>query len=314
MRLLQIVAPEHVIFVERPTPEPGPGEVLIRVLAVTTCPHWDMHIMSGTPMFSGGTLLYPYTPGQPGHEACGEIVSVGDGVTEYATGDRVCVWRDPGHDVLGGYADYMIRPVSDVIAVPKELPPPACAPLELAMCASAHMPIAEQLGAIRGGRVGVWGLGAAGLAFVQLARAAGAAEVVGIDPIAARRTCALQLGANEVVEPRNAAFVRGRFTCAFDCVGHPAAVHQAMDATTRLVVLFAVQREPYVRQPANWAGLVVAGAQPHTREAAEHAAQLLRAGTLDLQPLVTHCMPLSEYTQAVGLLRSQEAIKVALIP
>ncbi|MCX5759194.1 MAG: zinc-binding dehydrogenase [Candidatus Hydrogenedentes bacterium] len=314
MRQLQITAPGQFAFVEAPRPEPGPGEVLIRVLAVTTCPHWDLHIMSGEPMFPGGTIEYPYTAGQPGHEACGDVIGVGNGVHEFAVGDRVCVWRDPGHHLPGCYADYVARPVSDVIKVPRELPPEACAPLELAMCVSAHMQLAERLDAVQGNRIAVWGLGPAGLVFIQLARAAHAIEVVGFDPVASRRELARRLGADVAMDPRDAAFPNRWFHCSFDCAGNPSAVQQAMDATSHLVVLFAVQREPYVYKPSSWGGLILAGTQPHTYGAAEYAVRRLREGVLDLRSLVTHVMPLTEYGRAVELLRNKEAVKVALTP
>ena len=52
-------------------PSRGPGEVLLRVEAVTTCPQWDLHLRHNEPMFVGHQFHYPYTPGQPGHEATG---------------------------------------------------------------------------------------------------------------------------------------------------------------------------------------------------------------------------------------------------
>ena len=52
-----------------PVLEPQAGEVLLKVRAITTCPHWDLHINDGEPMFPHMQLGYPYTPGQPGHEA-----------------------------------------------------------------------------------------------------------------------------------------------------------------------------------------------------------------------------------------------------
>lgn len=314
MRQLQITAPGQFTLIDVPRPVPGPGEVLLRVLAVTTCPHWDLHIMGGEPMFPGGTLDYPYTAGQPGHEACGDVVAIGSGVQEFSVGDRVCVWRDPGHHLPGCYAEYVVRPVSDVIEVPRELPPEACAPLELGMCASAHVQLAERLDALRGKRVAVWGLGPAGLVFVQLARAVRAIEIVGLDPLPARRELAKRLGADTVMDPCEASFTARHFHCSFDCSGHPAAVHQAMAATSRLVVLFAVQREPYVFKPEFWGGLILAGAQQHTYAAAEYAVRRLREGTLNLHALVTHTVPLAEYGQAVEWLRNKEAVKVALIP
>jgi len=321
MKALQIVAPGKFEIRDVPIPKPGPGEVLLKVLAVTTCPHWDIHIMGGQPMFSGGTLEYPYTLGQPGHEACGDIVAVGEGVANIGVGERVCAWRDPGHDVQGCYAQYVVKPVEHVIPVPASLPPEACAPLELAMCVSAHMMLAMRLDAITGKRVGVFGLGPAGLVCVQLARAEGAAEIVAFDPLPARREKGRQVGADLVLDPKDAAAVsfpkRGCAGCldtAFDCVGNPAAVHQAISVTNQLLVLFAVQREPYVFPPAAWAGLVLAGAQAHTREAAEDAAARLAEGDLDLGTLVTDVMRLDDYAEAVDKLKRLDAIKVAFSP
>jgi threonine dehydrogenase-like Zn-dependent dehydrogenase len=272
-------------------------------------------------MFPGMVLEYPYTLGQPGHEACGEVAAIGSEVREFKVGDRVCAWRDPGHDVQGCYAQYVVKPVEHLIPAPAGFSAEACAPLELAMCVSAHLMLAEKLDAIKDRIVGVFGLGPAGLVCVQLAWAAGAAQVIGFDPLPARRELARQLGADQALEPTEEVFAkfppRGAQDClysAFDCVGAPAVVHQAMDVTSHLVVLFAVQREPYIFAPRHWPGLTLAGTQPHTREAAEYAAARLADGKLDLGALVTDVMRLDDYGRAVDLLRHQEAVKVAFLP
>lgn len=321
MNALQITAPGQFQIRDVPTPQPGPREVLLKVLAVTTCPHWDMHILGGEPMFPGMTIAYPYALGQPGHEACGDVAAVGDQVTEVRVGQRVCAWRDPGHHLQGCYAQFVVKPVEDVIPVPAELPPEACAPLELAMCMSAHILFAERLDGIAGKRVGVFGLGPAGLVCVQLLWAAGAAHITGLDPVPARRDLARRLGADRVLDPTDDVLHdfprRGQQDCldtAFDCVGKAAVVHRVMPITNQLIVLFAVQREPYVFAPEFWGGLTLAGAQPHTREAAEYAAARLAEGRLDLGAIVTDVMRLGEYGRAVELLRSQEAVKVAFLP
>ena len=321
MRVLQVLQPRYCQVREAPAPEPAPGQVLVKVLAVTTCPHWDIHILDGQPMFPGMTLAYPYTLGQPGHEACGDIAAVGDGVRDLAVGQRVCVWRDRGHDVQGCYAQLVAVDAPDVIPVPEALPPEACAPLELAMCVSAHVLYAEKLDAIQGKRVGVFGLGPAGLVAVQLLRAAGAAHVVGVDPLPARRDLAQRLGADVVCGPDDEALgtlpKRGHpnaLECAFDCVGSPAAVHQAMALTNHLLLLFAVQRDPYVFAPEFWGGLTLAGTRPHSREAAEYAAARLADGRLDLGALVSNTMRLGQYAEAVDLLKRREALKVAFLP
>ncbi len=321
MKALQITAPGKFAIQDVPVPKPGPREALLKVLAVTTCPHWDMHILGGNPMFPGGELQYPYTLGQPGHEACGDVAEVGAAVNEFAVGDRVCAWRDPGHNIQGCYAQYVVKSVEDLIHAPESLPPEACAPLELAMCVSAHVIFAERLDMINGRRVAVFGLGPAGLVCIQLLLAAGASCIVGFDPLESRRRLAKRLGADLVVDPADGVLHKfpqrlqsGAFDCSFDCVGAASAVHDAMELTNSLVVLFAVQREPYVFAPKFWAGLTLAGAQPHTREAAKYAMERLREGRLDLGALVTDVMPLDEYGRAVDLLKRQDAVKVAFLP
>ena len=317
MKALQIIGPGAFAIQDIPVPECGPGEVLLKVLAVTTCPHWDMHILGGIPMFPGMSLDYPYMIGQPGHEACGDIAALGPGVQDLTVGQRVCAWRDAGHHRPGCYAEYVVMDAVNVIPVPDRLPPEHCAPLELGMCASAHVMLAEKLDTVKGKRVGVFGLGPAGLVFVQLARAAGATHVSGFDPIPERRDLARSLGADEAFASADgfcaARGQAGCLDCAFDCVGTPAAVHQAMDVTQSLVVLFAVQREPYTFPPKCWPNFILAGTQPHTREAAEYAAARLADGRLTFAPLVTHTMPLEDYARAVDLLRRREAVKVAFL-
>ena len=108
MQILHVTSPTQFEIQEIPTPCPGPGEVLMRVNAVTTCPQWDLHLRHDEPMFRGHHFHYPYTPGQPGHEATGIIEEVGEGVTGLAPGDRVSSWRDPGHAVSGCYAQYVV--------------------------------------------------------------------------------------------------------------------------------------------------------------------------------------------------------------
>jgi len=321
MQILQITSPGHFEIKDVPVPEPGPQEVLVKILTVTTCPHWDMHIYDGIEMLPGNPLEYPYTIGQPGHEACGDIVAVGKEVHEVSVGQRVALWHDRGHNVQGCYAQFVCADVSSVITVPADLPPEACAPLELAMCVSAHVLFAEKLDLVSGRTVGVFGLGPAGLVFTQLLKAAGADSVVGFDPLPDRGEIALALGADLVLNPLEEESAdlpkrhqAGCFDTAFDCVGSPSAVHQAMTMTNNLIVLFAVQREPYVFSPACWGGLILAGAQRHTREAAEYAATRLQQGTLDLGALVTRTMSLQEYGHAVEMLKQREAFKVAFLP
>lgn len=322
MKILQVTSPNTYTLLDAPIPEPGPGEALIRVEAITTCPQWDLHLRHNEPMFPGHRFDYPYTAGQPGHEATGEVVALGEGVTELAAGDRVSVWKDPGHRHPGCYAQYAVKPVEHLIRVPGHLPPEATAPVELAMCVGAVFRMLREMNAVAGRRFGVTGLGPAGLIAAQMARAEGASEVVGFDLNVTRRETGLKVGIDAAYDPRDD--LSGRFParpgkplaleCGVDCVGAKASVEFLMDRTADVVALFGVQREDYTYSPRHYSGLRLCGYRGHSREAAEYAVDLIARGALDLAPLVTHQLPLHRYGEGIDLLERQEAIKVCYRP
>jgi threonine dehydrogenase-like Zn-dependent dehydrogenase len=321
MKALQVTAPGAFVVLDIPMPEPGPGQVLLRVEAVTTCPQWDLHLKHNEPMFVGHQFRYPYPPGQPGHEASGVIAAVGPDVPDLAVGEWVSAWRDPGHDRPGCYAEYVVMQAANVIRVPPDLPAVATAPVELAMCVGASFLVLKAMDAVRGRRFGVMGLGPAGLIAVQMARAEGAREVLGFDYAPARRQLALALGADATYDPRDglgAQFpIRPAETAldsGIDCVGARASVEWLMDRCGGALALFGVQREDYTYAPRHWRGLRLIGYPGHTRTAAEYAVDLLARGQLRLQPLVTHILPLERYGEGVELLERQEAIKVCFQP
>jgi threonine dehydrogenase-like Zn-dependent dehydrogenase len=326
MKILQVTAPQEYQILDVPTPKPGPGEVLLRVLGVTTCPQWDLHLRHNEPMFVGRPFSYPYTVGQPGHEATGVIEAVGEGVTSVKPGDRVSAWRDPGHQVPGCYAQFVVHKAENVIRVPEHLPVPATAPVELAMCLGTVFRMLREMNVLQGRTLGINGLGPAGLIALQMARAEGASEVFGFDPVAERREMASRLGAagaydpaavSEAGSPAAAEFPlrpRARLETAVDCVGSKAAVEFMMDHTTDVVALFGVQREDYTYAVGRHGGLRLCGYKGHWRESAEYAVGLMAEGKLDLAPLVTHSLPLERYGEGIELLDARQAIKVCFLP
>lgn len=314
---LQIVKPGQPEWRETPVLEPAPNEVLLRVLAVTTCPHWDLHMMAGEPMFPGGQLSYPLGPGQPGHEAAGEVVAVGSRVQSLAIGDRVAAWRDRGSGVrMGCYGQRVPFDADALLKVPADMDPVAVAPLELAMCVQVSFDQLLALDAVEGQCVAVGGLGPAGLVAVQLARAYGAAEVVGIDPLPARLEQALAMGADRVMSPDEQDGPDGDLAdTAIDCTGLRDSVEWLMTQTARVVTIFGVLRDDVGYGLRHWRrGLSLVGYGRHNRAAGERALELVCEGRLDLRPLSTHRLPLSRYAEGVGLLRRREAIKVCFLP
>jgi threonine dehydrogenase-like Zn-dependent dehydrogenase len=318
---LQLDAPRTPTWREAAVPAPGEGEVLVRVLGVTTCPHWDLHMFDGVPMHSGHEIRYPLTAGHPGHEAMGEVAAVCPGVTEFAVGDRVVAWRSNLHASDGFYRQFNAYPAELLLKIPRELEPAKVASLELAMCVESSFAQLATVGGVAGRRVGVAGLGPGGLVAVQLARAHGAASVVGIDPVAARRELALKLGADATVAPDAKAWPASRgdaqaLDMAVDCTGRSEAVEFLLSRTRIAVTLFGVLREPVRYSPElMWGpGVSLLGYGDHTRDLGEAALGFVIDGRLKLDALVTCTMPMRRYADAVELLRRHEAIKVLLDP
>jgi threonine dehydrogenase-like Zn-dependent dehydrogenase len=318
--VLQIEAPGRPVWKTVEIPPLEPGEVLMKIRAITTCPHWDLHMMRGETMFPGTALTYPLVPGQPGHEALGDVVAVAAGVTGYEPGMRVAAWRDPGNRRMGCYAEYVPIRADDVLPVDPELRPEEIASLELAMCVQGSFDQLLERRGVAGRRVAVSGLGPSGLIAVQLARAHGAKEVVGFDPLPDRRRFALDLGADDVRDPSTYAWVNDRFgpgvfDSALDTTGLPVSIERLMAMTRDTVAIFGVLRSPVQFGTGQWwGGFALLGYATHTRSAAETAYRLIMEGKLRLAPLVTAQLSLARYAEGVEMLRTGKALKILFTP
>ena len=320
MKLLKIEKPGKAVWRDAPMPEPRAGEALIKVLGVTTCPHWDMHIMDGIEMIPGRPLSYPYTPGEPGHEAVGEVVAVGEGVNGFDVGARVAVWRDPGNRRQGCYAQFVAIETEQLITVPESLPAQSIASLELAMCVHGSINQLQALTGIEGKRLCISGIGPSGLIAVQMARAYGAKEIIAIDLIPERRELAKQMGADVVLSADDPTipvdrFGENSFDAALDTTGLKVSIEMLMQGTREAVAIFGVLRENVNFGPAQWwGGFTLTGYGTHQRIQAEQSIRMIETGQLDLSFLVTHQMPFTRYAEGVELLRSKEALKVLFLP
>ena len=201
------VATGPLRLIDRPRPEPGPGELLIRVLCCGVC-RTDLHLAEGD--------LEPKRPDvTPGHEVVGKVAATGPGTTRFTTGDRVGVaWlagtdgscrfcragREnlcpasvyTGWDIDGGYAEYLVAADSFVHALPSGFNDTELAPL---LCAGIIGYRALRRAELPpGGTLGIWGFGGSAHLAAQVAIAAGAAVHV-FTRAAAARDLALELGA-----------------------------------------------------------------------------------------------------------------------
>lgn len=190
-----------------PEPEPGAGEVLVRVGACGVC-RTDLHIVEGE-------LPLRRVPLVPGHQIVGQVERGGDGATRFRRGDRVGIgWlratcgacrycgserenlcphaRFTGYDADGGYAERVTVPEAFAYAVPAALPDGEAAPL---LCAGIIGYRALKLsGVAPGGRLSVYGFGSSAHITLQVAVARGM-EVFVCSRDPAHRELARRLGA-----------------------------------------------------------------------------------------------------------------------
>jgi NADPH:quinone reductase len=185
-------APDVLSYEELPTPEPGPGEVLIKVEAAAVN-YADLMRRSNTP--------YPFPtplPFTPGSEVAGRVVALGTGVAGPAVGSQV--FALVGQDGSSGYAQYALANAAQVIPIPASLSADKACALIVAGT-TALLALSEVARVQPGERVLVQaaGGGMGGYA-VQIAKLLGAQLVIGAASSAAKREAARASGADEVVD------------------------------------------------------------------------------------------------------------------
>lgn len=199
------------VLEEREIPQPGFGEVLVRVLACGVC-HSDVFAKEGYP-----GVTWPVVPG---HEIAGEIAALGEHVEGWDVGQRIgvgwfggnCGWCEwcrrgqlidcenmgiPGVTMDGGYAEYVVVRASALAALPDDLSPEEAGPL---LCAGITTFNALRTSGAEGGdRVAILGIGGLGHLAVQFASRFGF-ETVAIARGEDKRELALELGAHHYVD------------------------------------------------------------------------------------------------------------------
>ncbi|MGE0134730.1 MAG: zinc-binding dehydrogenase [Dehalococcoidia bacterium] len=215
MRATIFEAPGQVSVVDRATPEPGPGELRLRMAAASLCAS-DVRVYRGEKYAKPGVV--------PGHEIAGVVEAVGEGAG-FAEGDRVVVCpvvacgrcrfcivgrqnrcidrRTLGYDLDGGFAEQLLVPaellrVGHVLPVPKDLPLDIAALTEPAACTLNSLELCE-VGA--GTSLLIMGAGPMGLLHLIMARAVGTSPIIVSEPVAERRAIAERWGADLVLDP-----------------------------------------------------------------------------------------------------------------
>jgi len=216
MRATIFHSPGTVTVEDRPTPQPGPGEVRLRVGATSLCAS-DVRVYRGEKHAMPGVI--------PGHEIAGVVDAVGEGVDYLAEGDRVvlcpiiacercrfclvgrrnrCLHRRTlGYDLDGGFAEHLLVPESlvrtgHVLKIPDVLPFDVAALVEPSACVLASL---DLCGVGAGTSMAIVGAGPMGLLHLLLGRAAGAGPIIVSEPNPVRRETAKRWGADLVLDP-----------------------------------------------------------------------------------------------------------------
>jgi threonine dehydrogenase-like Zn-dependent dehydrogenase len=328
---------------EFPVPEPGYGQVLVRMKASSLCGSDLRAIYRPTDQGSGPEA---YQGVIAGHEPCGIIERVGSGVRRFKAGDRVIIYHiagcglcsdcrsgwmisctQPGRGAYGwqrpgGHADFMVADEATLVALPDAL-----SYLDGAMVAcgiGTAYAACSRAGVSGRDRVLITGLGPVGLGAALLCRALGA-EVVGVEFIAERRHLAQQLGFANIVSPEDGDMLTALlqqtaghgFEVAIDCSGNANARHLCLEAAWewgRVVFVGeggTVSFEPsplLIHKQLTLYGSWVCSL-PQMEELVEHLVRW------ELHPdvLVTHRFSLKQAQEAYELFDTGRTGKVALV-
>jgi threonine 3-dehydrogenase len=347
MRALRKVRPEPgAELVDVAVPHPGPGEVLIKVEAASIC-GTDLHIMNWDPWAAGRITRLPMTFG---HEVAGRVAAIGPevhhlrpGAFVSAEGHVFCGFCPPcrrgrahicenlrilGVDFDGGFADYVVIPERNAWEVDKRIPPEV---------ASIHDPFGNAVhtafsggGAdeLVGATVVVLGCGPIGLFAVGVCRAAGARQVLAVEPNDFRQALAKQMGADAVIDPGKEDPVQ---TVRAATEGHGAEVVLEMSG-----VPVVIDQGTRMLAPGGRMSLLGLPPGPVTLDLTDQVifkearligvtgrelfrtwqqtTTLLATGMVDVTPVITHRFPLDRFEEAFDAMASGRSGKIILIP
>jgi len=339
IRLTRIGEPLEMADV--PTPTPGPLDALVAVQAAGVC-HSDVHYRAG----ASPAGLLPLTLG---HEVAGTVAAVGDEVTGWAPGDRVCLhylltcghcrYCDAGREQFcvqgamigkhrdGGYAEYIALPARSLFHLPEEIPFEHGAVLMCSSATSFHALRQARLSA--GESVAVFGVGGLGISAVQLARAYGAGQVFAVDLQPNKLSLAERLGAvpvdasagDPVAELKRLTGGRG-VDVALELIGLPQTMEQAFKslAIRGRAAIAGISNRSF--EVAPYADLInreaeIIGVSDHLAQEIPLLLEWTRGGQLDLGAAVTETIPLEAgaVNQALDRLANfGETVRTVILP
>ena len=332
-------AHQPLVIEDIPTPTPSAGEVLIKVAGCGVC-HTDLHYIDhGVPTFKKPPLVL-------GHEVSGTVAGLGAGVTQWKEGARILLpavygcghcsmcrtGRENiceqmmmfGNNVDGGYAEYMLAPAKDIIALPDELTLVESSIIADAITTPYHAVVNR--GQVKpGDTVVVVGCGGIGLNLVQVASAVGA-KVIAIDVIDSKLEWAKNLGAQSTINAMNVERVDkevrkltgGGADIGFEAIGNPTTQAQTFSCirTGGRFVMVGYSDKPMTLDAGRvmYREMDIVGSLGCRAVDYPRVLELARQGRIKVKELVTAQFPLDQINTAFDTLRKGEGIRSVITP
>ncbi len=305
---------------ERPMPEPGPGEIRVRVHACGVC-LTEVHSIAGH-------FGEPKPPRLMGHEYGGTIDAIGPDVSGLEIGMPVaCAGQK-------GFSGHVVLRADRVFPIPANVSLERAAfvePLVCSLAAAQHAMLPMGASAL------ITGAGPMGLILLQLVRRRGATRILVSEPNPIRRALALRLGADQAIDPREtsvadavAAFAPGSsgqqvemagggVDVAFETAGHPAPLSDCLNAVKELGTVVMVGVAPvaarldlelyrFHRRNITLKGSYGAAGVSDFKTAVKWVDQI------EFEPMISHRFDLANIAKAFDVARNGSGVKTLVYP
>lgn len=316
-----MTAPREIRFDRVPVPQPGPGQVLVKIKRIGICGS-DIHVYHGK---------HPYTkyPVTQGHEVSGRIAAVGEGVTGFRVGQKVTIepqvfcgkchpcthgkynlcesLKVMGFQTTGTASEYFAVDQSKIDVLPEAMDYNEGAMIE-PLAVTVHA--AKRAGDVKGLNVCVLGCGPIGILLIQSLKAFGAAKVLATDVSDYRLELAKQCGADVTINTKNAEFGRAMLDAfgpdkadiIYDCAGNDITMDQAIQnarkgSTIILVAVYAGLAHCDLAK-LNDSELDLNTTMMYRHEDYVDAIRLVGEGKIQLQPLMSKHFAFQDYLAA----------------
>lgn len=307
------------------------GQVLVKVLVSGICGS-QLHEIAGNK--GNGNFL----PHLMGHEGCGIVQEIGEGVTNVKVGDKVVMHWRKGSGIESPFpsyiyenktissgkvttlSEYSIVSENRLTKVPQETPPEFCAILGCAMSTALGI-IDNEVDLKFGESVAIIGCGGVGLNLIQAAAMKSACPIIAVDNNENKKEMCIQVGANYFYS--NASEIKQKVDVVIDTTGIPAVINQGISLLSNngRMILVGQPKPAQSIEMSNALNLfngngqnikATQGGKTDPHEDIPRYVKLHKQGLLNVEKLITHTFTLDQINEAFDLLKSGNAGRIMI--